>query len=95
MNENDHDLLIQIATKLDRAISDINELKDNTTARVTALEQEKLNQTEFIDYKEQTDKILVAYGIKLDKVSSWVLMGIGALGVFEFIIQIYTNYFKH
>ncbi|HKF48320.1 MAG TPA: hypothetical protein VKB38_13240 [Terracidiphilus sp.] len=91
---NDHDLLIQIATKLDRAILDIKELKDNTTTRVAALEQEKANQADLEEFKVIVDKRFDAQGKKLDKVYSWMLMGLGALGIIEFAIQIYTNYFQ-
>ena len=89
----DHDLLIQIATKLDRAILDINELKDNTTQRVTDLEEEKVNQREFTEFKTSAEDALDKQAKKLDRVYTWGLMGLGALGVIEFALQIYSNYF--
>lgn len=36
----DHDLLVEIKTKLDRALVDIKELKDNVASRVSTLEGE-------------------------------------------------------
>jgi N12 class adenine-specific DNA methylase len=90
----DHDLLIQIATKMDRAISDIKDLKDNTTARVTSLEEEKVNERDFKEYRDANDTRMDALSKKLDKVYSWVLLGLGGLGVIEFGLQLYTNYFK-
>jgi len=83
--------LIQIATKMDRAISDIKEIKDNTTARVTALEEEKVNSADFEEFKKATLDMFEKQGKKLDRVYSYVLMGLGALGVIEFAIQVYTN----
>jgi hypothetical protein len=42
----DHDVLIRLDQKVDLLSTDIKELKDNTAARVAALEMEKANQKE-------------------------------------------------
>lgn len=73
--ENDHDLLIQIATKLDRAILDIKDLKDDTTRRVSTLEEEKVSQKDFDDLKNDVDPML-----------KWWLKTTGALLIIQFII---------
>lgn len=89
MNEqqNDHDLLIQIGTKLDRAILDIKELKDNTTARVTVLEDEKVNR---VDY----DARINDHEKRLRRLERWGAIGIGALGIIQFLLNIYSNLHK-
>lgn len=40
MTEQDHDLLIEINTKLERALIDIKDLKDDTSQRVHTLESD-------------------------------------------------------
>jgi hypothetical protein len=89
MNENDHDLLIQIATKLDRAILDIKELKDNTTARVSALEEEKLNQRDFDTYKQEADARDSDKEKRLRRLERWGFMVVGVIGAVEIAIGIY------
>ena len=88
MNENDHDLLIQIKTTLDRAILDIKELRDNTTARVTALEEEKIGQKEFYDYKSNAEEQRDDHEKRLRRLERWALLLIGALSLVEIIFQI-------
>jgi hypothetical protein len=82
MNDNDHDLLIQIATKLDRALVDIKELKDNTTARVTALEEEKVNKTDF-DVAAK----------KIDSLERLVYIGLGIVLTLNVALIAYVTYF--
>jgi hypothetical protein len=81
MNE-DHDLLIQIATKLDRAILDIKELKDNTTARVTDLEEGKTDKTDF----EMAAK-------KIDSLQRLVYIGLGIVLTLNVALIAYVTYF--
>jgi phage-related minor tail protein len=92
-NQNDHDLLIQIATKLDRAISDIKELKDNAAARIDALEQEKLNQKEFEGVRAAADKLHNDHEKRLRRIEKWGFLAIGALGFLQIVANLYTNYF--
>ena len=95
MNEtqNDHDLLIQIATKLDRAILDIKELKDNTTARVTALEEEKLNQKDFRAARYDDQVFRADHEKRLRRLERWGFIAIGALGLVQILANLSTNYF--
>ena len=53
----DHDLLLtfkaEVSTKLDRAIADIADLKNSTTKRVDALENEKADKTTTNDHERR------------------------------------------
>jgi uncharacterized protein YwgA len=88
MNENDHDILVsfkaEVGAKLDRVISDVKELKDNVAARVTALEEEKVNRK---DFDELSDSVT-----QLQKL---VYIGLGIVLTLEFAISIYVAFFKH
>lgn len=55
--ENDHDLLVVIKTQLERAISDIKELKDNFANRVHILEEEKASKEEVQTLKKAVELI--------------------------------------
>lgn len=59
----DHDLLIEIKTKLDRVISDVAEVKTNSINRIEALELNKLNITEFEKLLRRVEWLeKIAYG---------------------------------
>jgi hypothetical protein len=94
MNENDHDLLIQIATKLDRAILDIKELKDNAAARINALEQEKLNKKELEIVHLAADKLHFDHQKRLRRLERWGFIAIGALGLIQIVANFYRTYFN-
>ena len=53
----DHDLLIQINTKLERVIYDVQELKSDTIKRVSALEEEKENKIDVRRAFTESEKI--------------------------------------
>lgn len=77
----DHDLLVTIHTKLERALDDIRELKDGTTSRITHLEAEKTDRKDFETLQKDYDNRLkwlerIAYG------------GIGILSVIEMYFKI-------
>ncbi len=102
-NSNDHDLLISIVVKLDRAIADIKELKDDTTDRVTDLEQEKVGKDEFDIYKAQCEKDSTEFKKNLQDTlddhegrirynTKWIQYGLGACIVLNFLLVVYQIY---
>lgn len=76
----DHDLLIQIDTKLERALVDIKELKDGTTARISALENDKASKSE-----------VGRLNVRITWLERIAYAGIGAL----WIAEMYFRFFKH
>ena len=97
MNE-DHDLLLtfkaEVSTKLDRVISDVKELKDNVAARVSALEEEKLNQKEFQSVRADAEKLHSDHEKRLRRLERWGFISIGALGLIEIVLNLYANFHK-
>lgn len=53
----DHDLLIKIATQVERLISDVADLKTNTVGRVEKLELEKANECDVEKLKERIQSL--------------------------------------
>lgn len=51
MDKNDHDLLIRVDTKLGTLIQEVQLLRDDTTRRLGNVELNKLDKTEFNDFK--------------------------------------------
>lgn len=87
---NDHDLLIAINVQVARIVSDIKEMKDNTTKRVDALESEKLDRVE-------ADRLLVLSNAKnadfesrIRTLERYGAIAVGALYIMEF----YLKFFK-
>lgn len=57
MNENDHDLLIELRTEMKNLRGDVRELKDNVATRVSNLETEKADKTEVSDHESRLRKL--------------------------------------
>lgn len=73
----DHDLLIEIKTKLDRVISDVAEVKTNSINRIEALELNKLNIAEFEKLLKRVEWLeKIAYG------------ALAIIGVVEFYFRV-------
>lgn len=47
MEPKDHDLLIEIKTKVDRVIADVRDINTNIVSKVDSLEKDKVDRTEF------------------------------------------------
>lgn len=86
----DHDLLIQINTKLERVITDVKELKDNVAARVAALEQEKINKEEVKNLNDAAQVVHKDLGDRVRILERWGLISMG----FLYAIQAYFEFFK-
>ena len=82
----DHDLLVSVSTKLDRAIEDIKELKDGMAARITALEQNKLDIQESTRFKSEADAIHDDHEGRIRTLESWGWKIVGAVAVIEPVI---------
>lgn len=82
MDGNDHDLLIELNTKMAGLIQDVRELKDNTTKRVDALELEKEDKTEISRLLTEANKIHDNHEKRL----TWLeRIAYGALAIIAFI----------
>lgn len=83
----DRDLLIEIKTKLDRAINDINELKDNTAHRVDNLENTKLEKNEFYRIQSEMNLIDKDFELRLRRLERYGSIAIGFLILLEFLFK--------
>ncbi len=83
----DHDILIEIKTQVTRLISDVKELKDETTKRVDVVEREKLSKDDFdleqakhdethSRYEEQIERHRTRIDFLISKY--WWAVGVGA-----------------
>lgn len=50
-DKNDHDLLIRVDTKLGTLIQEVQLLRDDSTRRLSSVEQNKLDKSEFNEFK--------------------------------------------
>lgn len=57
--QNDHDVLIQVSTKLDTLIGEMQLMRDSTYTRLTNLEQFKVDKADFVEYKSFVDKMIL------------------------------------
>lgn len=78
MNENDHDLLIELRTEMKNLRGDVKELKDNVATRVSNLEVEKADKVEVVDHES-----------RLRKLEKFGWMAAGALALIEVAIKMF------
>jgi hypothetical protein len=63
-NTNDHDLLIEIKTNLSNLTGEMKLLRDDTKDRLSNVEKNKVERSDFIEYKNDNDRKVDS---KLDK----------------------------
>jgi len=77
---NDHDLLIEVKTKLDAVIESLRELKDGTAQRLINLENNKLD-------REEAGKLHRDYERRLRFLERYMWGAIAILGAIQFVAQ--------
>lgn len=85
--QSDHDLLIQINTKVERVISDVKEIRDNTTSRVDALESEKLDKVEAAKAIVAHEKIHDDFEKRLKWLERIAYSGLAIIAAVEFYFR--------
>lgn len=92
----DHDLIVELKTKIEGIKDDIRDLKDGTSARIGILEAEKLNTKDSYPmlYKEGVEKCLNDHENRIrinteriTKIMTWGSAGVLILGVLEFLLS--------
>lgn len=68
MEQQDHDLLIRLETKMDLAMGEIREIKEGTAARLLVLENDHVSTRSFGDHEK-----------RLRRLETWGLISIGFL----------------
>lgn len=91
--ENDHDLIVELGVQMKQVLQDIKELKDTTTARVAALEAEKMNKETVLKMKADADLIHSDHETRvrtletnITRVLTWGTVGVLALNIIMFVI---------
>jgi hypothetical protein len=83
----DHDLLIRLDQKMNTLSTDIKELKDNTAARVAALEVEKANKQELDDLK-----LIANSNVKrIGKLETYQIRAAAVIGAAILVIELYAR----
>jgi hypothetical protein len=84
MDQSDHDILVsfkaEVGTKLDRAIYDIRDLKDNLVSDVAQLKAEKASQKQVDDIER-----------RLTPIERYYWIAVGALAIIDILISYYIH----
>jgi hypothetical protein len=59
LNQNDHDLLIRVDQKVGNVIDEMRLMRDDTSRRLNAVEENKLNKNEYNEYRVQAQASLI------------------------------------
>jgi hypothetical protein len=97
----DHDLLIELKTKLDGLKADIKDIKDGTSRRIDNMETEKLDAKDsyFNLYKDGVDKHVSEQEVRLtvlelSKTRQNVMMSIG-IGILTILVSLIVFHILH
>jgi HAMP domain-containing protein len=86
-NQKERELLVKIDVKLERAINDINELKNNFAARVNSLETNMITKDEVRTLVTSSDKTHDDFERRVRRLEQWGFIAIGALTIIQFILN--------
>ena len=96
----DHDLLVALATKMDRVILDIKSLGDNTAVRISSLEQNKLDIKDAYPklYKDNVESVLKDHESRIrdnekriTQILTWGSAIVLVMGVLEVLLERYLR----
>lgn len=83
----DHDLLIVLHTKLDRALQDIERLGNGLSDKLKDLEHTKANKVDVETAQRAADKVHEDHERRLRRLEKYVWLAIGALAILELILK--------
>lgn len=89
-SRDNRDLLIELKTQVAALRSDVRELRDNTTARLTVVEAGKLDRSEASRVQAEQSMVNVDHETRLRFIEKYMWLAIGALTV----AQLAINYFQ-
>jgi hypothetical protein len=82
----DHDLLIELRTKMNSIIGDLKELKDGLHLRVGSLETEKADHKRVDELSREADKIHVDHEKRIRFIERWCWTAVGGLAVVQLVL---------
>jgi hypothetical protein len=85
--QNDHDLLVGMSVKLDRAISDIADLARSITTNTDNLHENKVDKKEFEESRDDHER-------RIRKMERYVWSAIAVLSAVEFCLTLYATIHK-
>lgn len=91
----DHELLILLHSKQEQMGVDVKEIKDDTkeklaqlSAKVDALEQHKVDKTEFVTLQKNNE----SQGRQIGRLTNYLWFAFGALAILQIVLNIYPNF---
>lgn len=89
--ENDHDLLVEIKTKLERVIYDVQDLKHDLVTDVANLKSEKFDKDEAARELKTAAGVHTDHEKRLRRIEQWAFIVIGGLSIAQIALQVFLN----
>ncbi len=86
---NDHDLLVILSTKMDRAIQDIANLGLNLAQKVQDLQHEKQDREESDKFQDMFTKQQTDHEKRIRFIEKYLWTAVGIIALAEFLIGVY------
>lgn len=80
----DHDLLIVLHTKLDRALVDLDRLADGMSARLATVEHTKAEKDELLKAQAAAELVHVDHEKRIRRLERWGFIAIGIIMALQF-----------
>ena len=87
----DHDLLIVMHTLLTRVIEDVERIREETSNRVTLIENTKVDETVFNTQIKDISTVLSDHELRIRRVERIGFVAIGALFIVEILFHFITK----
>lgn len=103
--QSDHDNIITLIANVKTLTDEIRLLRDDTKEDIKDLKRDKLDKSEFAGYKtdietdrrehrEDLDSRLAGLSRKVDFATKVIYIGLGAVGIIQFVIPLIVRYYK-
>lgn len=101
LRREERDLLIELKTEMAAVRNDIREIKDNTAARLAAVEQQKLDRTEATrlqtEVLERTNALQETnndHEVRIRDLERYLFLGLGGLTIITFFLNYFHPFVK-
>jgi hypothetical protein len=87
---NDHDILIELKTRMQLMSSDLKEIKEQTASRLNSLSSGKTDKASTEDWRRTSEKMHEKYDVRITRLERfmWAIYGMFALAeIGKFILE--------
>lgn len=90
VQQNDHDLLIELRTKMNTVGTDINEIKKTLSDSLASIHESKFDKTDAFRMEAEIAKNHEDHENRIRTIERWVWTAIGGLAVLQIVLKFFV-----